>query len=198
MSLVSFLRTTDPLAKAPKKRGSQASLAETRGPSSSPSVCDGLSVETRCSKASRRAPAPQDPSLSPLLSASKPPLLPPPAKFKVERCKNLETFGACKFGEFCFFAHGPTELRPREAVGDHYKSRVCRNFFKGGFCPYASRCQYFHPKSESLFADLLGLLAGRGARGGLAEASWPAVEELKRDRLKARLRVFARLASGDF
>lgn len=26
----------------------------------------------------------------------------------------------------------------------HYKSKICKQFFENGFCPYGTRCQYLH------------------------------------------------------
>ena len=44
----------------------------------------------------------------------------------------------------CAFAHFQDELRDKHTVNQHYKTRVCTNFKKYGFCKYGERCQFMH------------------------------------------------------
>ena len=42
------------------------------------------------------------------------------------------------------FAHFQEELRDKHIINQHYKTRVCTNFKKYGFCKYGERCQFLH------------------------------------------------------
>ena len=64
-------------------------------------------------------------------------------KWKTEKCHNLETYGHCKFGENCAFAHGDDELKEK-IKNYNYKSKPCEQFFEKGFCSYGRRCQFSH------------------------------------------------------
>lgn len=66
------------------------------------------------------------------------------AKEKTELCKNWETYGWCKFGDRCSFAHGVHELRVRTDMAPTFKSKQCKQFSETMFCPYGSRCQFIH------------------------------------------------------
>ena len=63
-------------------------------------------------------------------------------KFKTEICRNWET-GDCEYGEKCFFAHGPKDLREKPGPKVQ-KLQKCENFFKNGYCINGNKCLYKH------------------------------------------------------
>ena len=73
--------------------------------------------------------------------------------------------GLCRWGDSCCFAHGKPELRSKTLFSSFYKTKICKHFHKKGYCPYASRCQYFHLKTyeiyQELFESLVKKLHGR-------------------------------------
>ena len=66
------------------------------------------------------------------------------SKEKTELCKNWETYGYCKFNEYCSFAHGIQELRSKYDKNSSYKLKQCKNFIDEGLCPYGTRCHFIH------------------------------------------------------
>ena len=63
-------------------------------------------------------------------------------KYKTELCRNWEK-GTCHYGKNCLFAHGTQEIR-RRAQPTNYKTKVCVNILRDGFCKYGNRCQFKH------------------------------------------------------
>merc|ERR1712216_1058480 len=89
-------------------------------------------------------------------------------------CKNYPN---CRYGDKCNFAHGEHELRkldetildavprPKSPESDtasltsttastassgsnHFKTRMCKNYEKNGFCKFGDRCNFAHGKDE--------------------------------------------------
>ncbi|GBL97446.1 Protein TIS11 [Araneus ventricosus] len=62
--------------------------------------------------------------------------------YKTELCRKFLE-GHCELGIKCQFAHGRNDMR---SVARHpmYKTRVCVNFLKFGYCRYADRCIFIH------------------------------------------------------
>ncbi len=77
--------------------------------------------------------------------------LQPADKFKTELCKKFMSFGYCRYGDKCQFAHGMAELR----VGNRpklYKTSRCKSFQETGYCKYGDRCIFVHDESEGELA----------------------------------------------
>ena len=71
------------------------------------------------------------------------------SKWKTEICRYWEMYGECKFGDYCAFAHGDSELKQRKLTFN-YKTKPCKQFFESGYCTYGSRCQFSHKKEDSI------------------------------------------------
>ena len=69
-------------------------------------------------------------------------------KFKTELCKNWITFGKCKFGDSCAFAHGEHQIQNKLHVPSNYKTKVCKQFHESGYCSYGLRCQFLHKHDQ--------------------------------------------------
>ena len=65
-------------------------------------------------------------------------------KYKTVLCKNFETYGVCKYGQYCQYAHGKTDLRQKNYLPENYQSKLCHQFHKKGYCNYGKRCQFLH------------------------------------------------------
>ena len=93
-------------------------------------------------------------------------------KFKTELCHSWELTGTCKYGLNviyifiiyisifllqCVFAHGVNDLRSplKEEKKSSYKTKLCKQFFCEGYCPYGKRCQFSHQKKSISYIDLL-------------------------------------------
>lgn len=65
---------------------------------------------------------------------------PNPSNFKIVKCKNWETSGACKYGSVCTFAHGDTELRTKSdnnlLMSEQAISVDTTNTLQGGMNPF--------------------------------------------------------------
>jgi hypothetical protein len=83
------------------------------------------------------------------------------AKYKTELCRNWEA-GHCDYGEHCAFAHGPHELREKQATKKAYKSKPCKAFNELGFCMYGSRCQFIHSNCRKRLSTFLELTMKNG------------------------------------
>ena len=68
-------------------------------------------------------------------------------KWKTEICRNWEMYGECKYGNYCAFAHGDSELKTRK-LSFNYKTKACKQFFELGYCSYGIRCQFSHKKED--------------------------------------------------
>jgi hypothetical protein len=68
-------------------------------------------------------------------------------KWKTEICRNWEMYGECKYGNYCAFAHGDSELKTRK-LRFNYKTKACKQFFELGYCSYGIRCQFSHKKED--------------------------------------------------
>lgn len=55
------------------------------------------------------------------------------------------------------FAHGVNDLRSclKEEKNGSYKTKLCKQFFYDGYCPYGSRCQFSHQKKKISYINLL-------------------------------------------
>ena len=93
-------------------------------------------------------------------------------KFKTELCHSWEITGTCKYGQNviyiiynininfilqCVFAHGEVDLRTplKEEKKYSYKTKLCKQFFTDGYCPYGKRCQFSHQKQNISYIDIL-------------------------------------------
>ena len=93
-------------------------------------------------------------------------------KFKTELCHSWELTGSCKYGLNviyifiiyisifllqCVFAHGINDLRsPLEKEKKYsYKTKLCKQFFCEGYCPYGKRCQFSVQKKIISYISLL-------------------------------------------
>ena len=91
-------------------------------------------------------------------------------KFKTELCHSWELTGACKYGvnvslyklfltffNQCVYAHGNDDLRNplKEEKKYLYKTKLCKQFFCSGYCPYGARCQFCHKKPKISYIYLL-------------------------------------------
>lgn len=88
--------------------------------------------------------------------------------YKTELCRSFETFGACRYGRKCRFAHGASELR--EVIRHpKYKTVRCRTWALTGTCKYGHKCLFLHDEDVALSDDLIdpkSALAGRVGRAG--------------------------------
>ena len=88
--------------------------------------------------------------------------------FKTELCHSWELTGSCKYGlnvrDYiinyclqCVFAHGINDLRnPLKKDNKlYYKYKLCKQFFRDGYCPYGARCQFSHRKKQLSYIKLL-------------------------------------------
>jgi butyrate response factor 1 len=82
--------------------------------------------------------------LSPDKNMSFTPSTPYVHKYKTEMCKNFETYGKCKYGDECSFAHGRSQLMVKSDVSAQYKTKECKKYAQTGYCPYGLRCQFIH------------------------------------------------------
>ena len=57
----------------------------------------------------------------------------------------------------CVFAHGENDLRSplKEEKKSSYKTKLCKQFFCEGYCPYGKRCQFSHQKKNISYINLL-------------------------------------------
>ena len=88
-------------------------------------------------------------------------------KFKTELYHSWELSGNCKYGENvikyiyfniiyffitlqCVFAHVIFDLRNpiKEEKNSSYKTKLYKQFFCCGYCPYGKRCQISHKKKR--------------------------------------------------
>ena len=94
-------------------------------------------------------------------------------KFKTELCHSWEITGTCKYGlnviyilyniyfyyfnKQCVFAHGIQDLRNplKEEKKSSYKTKLCKQFFCDGYCPYGKRCQFSHQKKNISYINIL-------------------------------------------
>ena len=55
------------------------------------------------------------------------------------------------------FAHGENDLRSplKEEKKSSYKTKLCKQFFCEGYCPYGKRCQFSHQKKKISYINLL-------------------------------------------
>jgi len=92
--------------------------------------------------------------------------------YKTRLCKNYMSPAGCHFGQTCNFAHGEDDLRaeatlvalssagvsapparapaPEGGKGDAslFKTRMCANYEKHGYCKYNDRCLFAHGAAE--------------------------------------------------
>ena len=103
-------------------------------------------------------------------------------KYKTEICRGWEQ-GECTFGEQCAFAHGPWELREKQAT-EGKKTKPCKSFSALGYCMMGTKCQFIHNLSAILTRD----------SEAVEEAAAPSPEGEPTHQNKARrLRVFLEL-----
>ena len=79
-------------------------------------------------------------------------------KYKTTLCKHFDTPQGCSYGQKCQFAHGPNELRIKDAQLApiiknqnnilNYKIVKCKNWERDGTCKYGSLCTFAHGNSE--------------------------------------------------
>ncbi|KAJ1558655.1 hypothetical protein HK405_013234, partial [Cladochytrium tenue] len=122
--------------------------------------------------------------------------------YKTRLCERFETDGTCPYGSRCTFAHGAAELRDRSTFiggadaaadttkkdvasngpaasitsgpdGSLYKTRMCENFTKEGFCQYGPRCNFAHSAAE-LRERVRSAAAGPNAPTVVAASAAPA------------------------
>ena len=57
----------------------------------------------------------------------------------------------------CVFAHGINDLRIRskEVKKGRYKTKLCKQFFCEGYCPYGERCQFSHKQFYISYINIL-------------------------------------------
>ena len=57
----------------------------------------------------------------------------------------------------CVFAHGEFDLRTPLKVEKKYsyKTKLCKQFFCEGYCPYGKRCQFSHKKKDISYINIL-------------------------------------------
>lgn len=71
--------------------------------------------------------------------------------FKTQYCKRPLKNGKCKYGDGCFYAHNPLELRPTTFVQMQFplfKTKLCDTFGQYNKCKFGDKCQYAHGIQE--------------------------------------------------
>lgn len=63
---------------------------------------------------------------------------------KTEMCRNIVEKGYCKYGDACWYAHSPSELRPRRILSPREKTQLCRHFHEKCYCCFGNRCRFIH------------------------------------------------------
>ena len=71
-------------------------------------------------------------------------------KWKKEKCHYWETYGYCKYGDQCAFAHEPEQKLKREIP----KKEKCSNFEKYGICLLGLSCPFSHEPEQILSQEI--------------------------------------------
>ena len=68
-------------------------------------------------------------------------------KYKTKLCDTWAKCGECRYGKFCHFAHGLSELRAM-ALPHNFRTVYCDKFSRDGTCPYGYRCMFIHAPTQ--------------------------------------------------
>ena len=71
------------------------------------------------------------------------------------KCKNINYY-IIVFLQ-CVFAHGINDIRIPliEEKKSRYKTKLCKQFFCEGYCPYGKRCQFSHKHIYISYSNIL-------------------------------------------